>query len=145
MAEIKKGLTDGETVITLNLLTHKSEQLAQIRDQLDVADTYVESLFVVEPAQNTVTIATQGEKRTATEVVIEQCEVLIRSKKSVLEEKIAADKAAVAKETANAVATVLATPTPTTTAAPGKVAPKVERLEMPDFKGGQLRDYAKWR
>ena len=77
--------------------------------------------------------------------MIEQCEDIIRTKKAVIEEKIAAEKAAADRALVNTAATIITTPAPTTTAAPGKMGPKIERLPLPDFKGGQLRDYAKWK
>ena len=144
LAELKLGLSDAETVFSLDLLNHKSERLSQIRNQLDVADTYVESLFAIEAEQDTVSIATQGEKRTAAEVVIEQCEGIIRTKKAVIEEKIATEKAAANRAIVDTAATIIATPTPTTSADPGKMTPRLERLDLPFFSG-KLCDYAKWR
>ena len=135
LVELKVGLSDAETVFSLDLLNHKSEWLEQIRNQIDVADTYVESLFAIDLEQDTVSVATQGKKRTDAEVVIEQCEDIIRTKKAVIEEKIAAEKAATDRALVDTAATIVATPVPATTAAPGKMGPKIERLPLPDFKG----------
>merc|ERR1711895_232911 len=94
LAEMKLGLSDAETVFSLDLLNHKSDRLGLIRNQMNVADTYVESLFAIDLEQETVTVANQGKKRTDAEVVIEQCEDIIRTKGAVIEEKIATEKAA---------------------------------------------------
>ena len=44
-----------------------------------------------------------------------------------------------------ATAALTASTTTATTAAPGKKGPKLERLSLLDFKGGQLKDYAKFK
>ena len=63
----------------------------------------------------------------------------------VIQEKIDADRAAADRAMVDAAVTLTATPTTATTAAPGRMGPKIERLPLPDFKGGQLKDYAKFK
>ena len=88
---MKIGLSDAETVFLLDLLNHKSNRLEVLRNQMDVADTHVESLFAIDLEQEMVTVANQSKKRTDAEIVIEQCKDIIRTKRAVIEEKIAAE------------------------------------------------------
>ena len=57
LAEMKTGLTDAETVFSLDLLNYKSEQLELLRNQMNVADSHVEALFTINLEQETVTVA----------------------------------------------------------------------------------------
>ena len=56
LAEMKIGLSDAETVFSLDLLNHKSDRLGLIRNQMNIADTYVESLFAINLEQETVSV-----------------------------------------------------------------------------------------
>ena len=94
LEELKTRLTDGDPITSLEVLEHKSARLAEVREQLDVADTNVDALFATEPDQITVTVVTQGEKRTAAEVVIDECKDRIRTFRTAIEMKAAAEKAA---------------------------------------------------
>ena len=67
---------------------------------------------------------------------------MILARKTLLREKIAEDWARI--EAAERVAHAAATTT-TTTAAPAMRGPKLETLSLPDFTGGQLKDYARFR
>ena len=67
---------------------------------------------------------------------------MILARKALLQEKIAEDRARI--EAAERVARAAAT-TRTTTVAPAMRGPKLETLSLPDFTGGQLKDYARFR
>ena len=142
---MKTGLTDAETVFSLDLLNYKSERLELLRNQMNIADSHVEALFAIDLEQETVTVANQNKKRTDAEIVIEQCEDIIRTKRAVIQEKIASEGAAAERALVDTVATIVTTPVTATTTAPGRMGPKIERLPLPDFKGGQLKDYVKWK
>ena len=123
LAQLKTRL-GGKPINSLELLEHKSARLEEIREQLNAADAIVDALFAVEPDQNTVTLETQATKRIATEVVIDECEDLVKTMKMAIEAKVAAETEATARATAGAEAAPVVVPA--APAAKGNMTPKVE-------------------
>ena len=95
LAQLKTRL-GGEPINSLELLEHKSARLEEIREQLNAADNIVEALFAVDPDQDMVTLEIQSAKRTAAEVTNDECEDLVRTMKTAIEAKVAAETEAVA-------------------------------------------------
>ena len=145
LVEMKMSLTDADTVFSLDLLNYKSGRLELLGNQIEVADSFAEALFALDLEQDTVTAESQNQRRSALEIMLEQCETIIRTKRAGIQEKLDAEWAAADQTVVDGAVALTATTTTATTAAPGKMGPKIERLPLRDFKGGQLKDYAKWK
>ena len=109
---------------------------------IEAADGIARSMAVLDLEQSIVTADDKEKRKTDAEIALTQCQRMIHTRRAKIQDKIAADKA---EAEAAAAAARTAAMTAATTVAPAKRGPKLETLSLPDFTGGQLKDYARFR
>ena len=68
---------EGEPIDNIELLGVKSAQLDEIKAQINLAASLVDSMFAADPDQSVITLEVQGTRRTAAEVKVHACKELM--------------------------------------------------------------------
>ena len=142
LVDIRTTLADVDTRFSMELLEYQNGRLETLENQIKATDNVAHAMAALDLDQTIVSAEDKEKRKTDAEIALGRCQTMVLARKALIQEKIAADQ--VTREAAERAVRLTATMT-AMTVAPVKRGPKLEALSLPDFKGGKLKDYAKFR